>query len=186
MGAVDLHAVEADALGVGGGPGERADHVVQVLLGHRLARGLGTRGDQAGGADGRGVREGGVALVADHADVPQLRHDRAARRVYVLGDLRPARELLLAVEPRHAVALPGRLVADVRPLGDDEPDPGGGTAGVVGAHVLAGNAARREHTGHRRHHDPVRNRETVERDRAGQYLGRAGGGRRDGHVRGSS
>ncbi len=187
MGAVELHAVEADALGGGSGLGERGDDVVHVRLRHGLAGGLGTGGLQAGGADGGRVREGGVALLADHADVPELRDDPAAGRVHVLGDLRPARQLLLAVEARDAVALAGRRVAHVRALGDDQADTGGGPAGVVRAHVLARDAARGEHAGHGRHHDPVRDGEAVQRDRAGQDAGRAGGGGRgDGHVGGSS
>ena len=133
-------------------------------LGHRLAGALGAVDADARRADGRGVGEGRLALLAHHADVPQLRHDRAARRVHGLGDLRPARQLLLAVEARHPVALSGRLVADVGPLGDDQAHARGGAAGVVRPHVLARDAARREHARHGRHRDAVRDFQTVQRD----------------------
>ncbi len=182
VGAVELDSVEADALGGRGGLGEGADDVVQVAPGHRPARALGAVDADAGGAHGGGVGVGRLPLPAHHADVPQLRDDRAARRVHGLGDLRPPRQLFLAVEARHAIALPGRLVADVGPLRDDQAHAGGGTAGVVRPHVLAGNTAGREHAGHRRHHDAVRDGEAVQCDRPGQDLGRTGsGGRGDGH-----
>lgn len=172
MGAVDLHTVEADALGGGRGLGERADDGVDVGLGHG-GRALGAGDAQAGGAVRGGVRVGGLALVADRADVPQLRHDRAARRVHRLGHLRPARQLLLAVEARDAVALPGRVVADVRALGDDQTDTGGGATGVVRRHVLAGDATRGEHARHRRHHNAVRDGQAVDRGGPGEDLGGA-------------
>lgn len=185
MGAVQLDAVEADALGVGGRLRERLDDVVQVLLGHGLAGDLGTLAGETGRPDGRGVGEGRLARLTHHADVPQLGHDRAARRVHRVRDLRPARELLLAVEARDAVALPGRLVADVGALGDDEADARGGTAGVVPDDVLARDTARRELPGHRCHHDPVRDVQAVQGDGAGQDLGCTGGGVGS-HVRDSS
>lgn len=164
--------------------GERGDDRVDVALRHRLALALGAVRAHTGRADRRGVRVGRLALLADHADVPQLRHDRAARRVHRLGDLRPARQLLLPVEPRHPVALPGGLVADVRALGDDQSDTGGGTAGVVRHDVLTGHAARREHAGHRRHGDAVGDGQAVDHGGPGQDGGGSGRGVRsgEGHV----
>ncbi len=183
MGSVQFDAVEADALRGGGRVGEGGDDVVQVLPGHRPAGGLVGADAQSGGADGGGVREGRAALLADHADVPELRHDRAARRVHRLGDLRPARQLLLAVEAGHPVAVTGRGVADVRALGDDQADARGGTAGVVRHDVLAGDAARGELPGHRRHDDAVGDGQAVQGDGAGEDprgaaagLGRGDGG----------
>ncbi len=177
MGAVQLDAVESDPLGGRGGLGERADDGVQVAPGHRPARALGAVQPDPGGADGGGVGERRVALLAHHADVPELRHDGAARRVDVLGDAGPPVQLLLAVEARDVVALPGGLVADVRPLGDDQADARGGAAGVVRAHVLPGHAARGELAGHRGHDDAVGHGQPVDRDGPGQDPGRAGGGR---------
>ncbi len=181
MGAVQLHAVEADPLGGSGGLGEGADDVVQVALGHRLAGHLVGADAQPGGADGGGVGVGRLALLADHADVPQLRHDGAARRVHVGGDLRPARELLLAVEARDGVALPGRVVADVGALGDDQADAGGRAAGVVRGHVRAGDPVRGERARHGRHRDAVRDGQAVQGDGPGQDFGGAGRGGGDGH-----
>lgn len=176
MRAVQLDTVEADALRGGGRLGEGADDVVQVLPGHRPAGGLLLADAQTGGADGGGLGEGRPALLADHADVPELRHDRAARRVHRLGDLRPARELLLAVEPGDAVAESGRGVADVGALGHDQPDARGGPARVVREHVLAGDAARGEHAGHRRHRDAVGDGQAVQRDGPGEDARGTGGG----------
>ncbi len=113
MGAVQFDAVEADPLRVRGGVGERTDDVVEVGAGHRHPGPLGAVDPDAGGADRRSVRVRRLALLADHADVPQLGHDRAARLVHGRGDLGPPRQLLLAVEPRHPVALPGGVVTDV-------------------------------------------------------------------------
>lgn len=174
MGAVQFDAVEADALGGCGSFDESADDIVQVAPGHRFAGALGAVHADAGRADGGGVGVGRIALLAHHADVPQLRDDRAARRVDCLGDLRPSRQLLLTVEPRHTVTLPGRLVADVGPFGDDQAHTRGGATGVVRPHVLTGHAARGEHARHRRHHDAVRDSQAVQRDGPGQDLGRAG------------
>src|SRR5690606_2025114 len=85
--AVQFDAVEADALGGGRGLGEGADDVVQVGLGHGFTRALGAVDPDTGRTDSRGIGVGRLALVADHADVPQLRHDGAAGRVHVGGDL---------------------------------------------------------------------------------------------------
>jgi hypothetical protein len=179
---VQFDAVEADALGVRGGFGKGADDVVQVTLGHRLTEALGAVEANTGGAHGGRVGVGCVALVADHADVPQLRHDRAACRVYVLGDLRPPRQRLFAVEPWHPITLPGGLVADVGALGDDQANAGGGAAAVVRPHVVTGNAVGGEHARHRRHHDAVGDGQAVQRDGSGKDLGCARGvGRGDDH-----
>ncbi len=165
------------------GVGERADDVVKVGAGHRLAGPLGAVDADAGGADGGGVGIRCLALLAHHAYVPQLGHDRAARLVHGRGDLRPPRQLVLAVEPRHPVALPGGLVTDVGALGDDQAHTRGGPAAVVRLHVLAGHAAGGEHPRHRRHRDAVGDGQAVQLDGPGQDLGRAGGGGRgDGHA----
>lgn len=175
MRAVQLHAVEADAFRGGRGLGERADDGVQIGPGHRLAGALGAVDAQPGGSDCGGRRR----TAAGPACGP-YRCATAAARSCRRPRARPRRpspacRLLLAVEPRDSVALPGRLVADVRALGDDQTHTRGGTAGVVRHHVLAGDAARRELTVHRGHHDPVGDREPVQRDRTGEDLGRAGG-----------
>lgn len=175
MGAVEFDAVEADALGGHRGLDERVDDVVQVLLRHLLAGTGGAVQAQAGRADGRGVGVRGLPGLPHHADVPQLRHDLPAGRVHGLGDLRPPRELLLAVETGDAVVLTGRVVADVRALGDDQADARCRAPGVVRGHVLAGDPAGRERARHRRHHDPVRHGQAVQLDGAGEDLGRAGG-----------
>src|SRR3546814_5646064 len=63
----------------------------------------------------------------------------------------PASQRIFTVETRHMGITVRRGVTDRGALGDDQPDPGGGTTAVVLDHIGSGYAVRRERTGHRRH-----------------------------------
>ncbi len=142
VGAVELDAVETEALGGGRRGGERLDDGVDVLQRHLPARARGAVQSQSGGADGGGVGVGRFAGVADHADVLELRHDQPARRVDGLDDPGPAGVRVLAVQARHLVVLPGRRVADVGAAGDDQPGAARRAAGEVRGDLLARHAVR--------------------------------------------
>ncbi len=141
MGPVQLDSVEAEALGRSGRFGERRDDVVEVPLCHGMAGRGAVEGDP-GRAGGRGVGEGRRARLAGHADVPQLRHDRPARRVHRPHHVLPAGERVLSVETGHGAAGPGGRVIDIGALGDDQADPARGPARVVVRDIGARDAAR--------------------------------------------
>nr|ARO44659.1 oxidoreductase [Streptomyces sp.] len=159
--AVDLHTVEAECLGRSRGRRIGGDHVVDVGLGHRVARARAVQGD-TGGTDRRGPRHGRIAGGAVHADMPQLRHDPTALPVDRLGHRGPAGQRLVAVEVRYPGAGARRVMTDVGALGEDQADAAGGPPGVVPRHVLARHPAGGELARHRSHHDTVGQGETTQ------------------------
>ncbi len=159
--AVDLDAVEAEGLRLGGRRGEGSDHLVDVRLGHGHAMFGAVQGDARGADPGSaGDRRGADGAV--HARVPQLRYDPAAGPVDLVRHRGPARQGLGAVEAGDAGAAARRLVADVRALGDDQADAARRAASVVPGHVGAGDAVGGVLTGHRCHDDAVGQREAAE------------------------
>ncbi len=154
MGAVDLHAVEADLLGGAGGIRERLDHVLDVLQGHGFAVGLAGL-EQAGRGITGGVLVRAHAGPAGAAHVPQLGNDRTVGGVHLAHHFLPAVERRFAVERRHAVVARRAGVAHGGALGDQQPHFALGAAPVVAGHFLGGHLARREIAGHGRHRHPV-------------------------------
>src|SRR5690606_34731259 len=126
VGAVDLHAVHADGLGVTGGLGAGGDHFGDVVLGHAVNHHLAVLDLLARAV----ARHAGVPLGAQLAHVthvPQLRDYPAAFGVHGIDHLLPAGQGVFPVEARHIRVTVGSLVADGGALGDDQADAGRGT-----------------------------------------------------------
>jgi len=92
--------------------------------------------------------------------MPDLAVDASAGGMHRIGDPAPCGDLVGPVEARRADDAVG-LVGDLRAFGDDQP--GGRALDVIVAHyvrghVVFGGAGAR----HRRHHDTVGKRETLE------------------------
>ncbi|MNO97408.1 hypothetical protein D3C76_891140 [compost metagenome] len=169
VGAVDLHAVHADGLGVAGGLGEGGDDFLDVLVGHLMDQHVAVL-DLAARAVARHARIGLGAQAADCADMPELRDDLAAFGMYRIDHLLPAGQGVLVVEARYVrVAIRG-LVPDQRAFGDDQADTGGGAAAVVLDHLRVRHAARAEVAGHRCHHHAGRQFQGSETERLEQGL----------------
>ncbi len=172
MGAVDLDAVESQALRVRGGLTEGLDNAADMLARHRLRMleaGLGQAREaghgQARRAGARQLRMGRLGRVARHTDMPELRHDLAAGLMHRVDDTQPAIERRTA-EVRDVDAHGRDGVVDHRAFGDDQARPTFGAPPVVGRDLRAGNAASRLLPGHRRHHDAVGEAELAQDERA--------------------
>ena len=153
MGAVDLDAVESQALRVRGGLTEGLDNAADMLARHRLRMleaGLGQAREaghgQARRAGARQLRMGRLGRVARHTDMPELRHDLAAGLMHRVDDTQPAIERRTA-EVRDVDAHGRDGVVDHRAFGDDQARPTFGAPPVVGRDLRAGNAASRSSAG---------------------------------------
>nr|GFD45931.1 hypothetical protein [Tanacetum cinerariifolium] len=98
--AVQLQAVEAQALGIGRGPAKGGDGIRDVVFRHGVALGLAGH-HQARRAFKRLRRRPARAVLLHHAHVPELRADFAAAGVHFGGHVLPAGQRLLAVEVRN-------------------------------------------------------------------------------------
>ena len=172
MRAVDLDAVESQALRVRGGLTEGLDDAADMLARHRLRMleaGLGQAREAAHGqarrAGARQLRMGRLGRVARHADMPELRHDLAADLMHRVDDTQPAIERR-TVEVRYVDAHGRDGVVDHRAFGDDQAGAAFGAPPVIGRDLRAGNAAWRHLPGHRRHHDAVGEAELAQGERA--------------------
>ena len=173
MGAVDFHAVHADALGILGRLGEGADHVLDVLLGHAVHDDLSVLEFFRRAIS----RHAGVRFGADAAhatDVPQLRNDLAALGMYRVDDFFPTGQGCFTKELRHIRVTIGRNMADGRAFGDDQANAGSSATTVVLDDFGVRYAARRKRTGHRRHDHTGRQFESAEVERFEQGLNRHG------------
>ena len=172
--AVQGDPVEPGLEGIPCRPGEGADHVGDVRLGHRLHRRrpaldapIRVRGDARRTPQARrthGVhRHEAVAAPAIEAgvgapqrtDVPQLRHDPAARGVHGVRHHAPRRHGLRTVEARDRGVVDRRGVVHADALGDDQPGTACGAGRVVVPVDLVGQSARAAHPRHRRHDQAV-------------------------------
>ena len=149
VGAVDLHPVHADRLGVAGGLGEGGDDVLDVGLAHAVDQHLAVLGLLHRAVAGHaGVRL--HAQAPNAADVPELRNDAPALGMHRVDHLLPAGQGVLAIEARHVRIAVGGLVADRCAFADDQA--GRGALGVVLDDLGVGYAAGGKVAGHRCHH----------------------------------
>ncbi|MNZ81107.1 hypothetical protein D3C78_997640 [compost metagenome] len=164
VGAVDFHAVHADALGVPSSQGERGDHVLDILLGHAVHNDLAVL-DFFRRAIARyaGVRLGADTTYAAH--MPQLRNDLAAFGVNGVDDFLPAGQRRFTIEMRNVRVAVGSLVTDGGAFGDDQADARSGATTVVLDHFGVRHAAWGKGAGHRRHDDAGRQFEGAEVER---------------------
>lgn len=140
VGAVDLHPIHADRLGVAGGLGEGGDDLLDVGLAHAVDQHLAVLGLLHRAVAGHaGVRL--HAQAPNAADVPELRNDAPALGMHRLDHLLPAGQGVLAIEARHVRIAVGGLVADRCAFADDQADAGGGAPAVVLDDLGVGYAA---------------------------------------------
>ena len=161
MGAMQLNGLEAQPLGVGGGPGEGVDGVGHGLLAHALAELL------AGARQARGAVIAALGLPfrvarAHRAHVPELGGDGAALGVHLVGHPLPAGQLLLAVEARDVAVVQRGGAVHARALCDDQTHLAGGPAAIVLGHLLGHHAVGREGPGHGGHDQAVLQVEALE------------------------
>ncbi len=154
VGAVKLHSVEAQALGVGRCGGEGRDGVGHLGVGHGIAEAVTRTGEAGGAVIGAGRLPFGMPG-AHGADMPELGGDEAALAVDRLGHLAPGGQFRRAVEPWNVRIIQGSRPGDARPLGDDKTDLGRGAPRVIGRHIRRRDSARRLGARHGRHDHAV-------------------------------
>jgi hypothetical protein len=169
--AMKLDAIETEAPGVSPGLGVGRDHRRDLGLGHRF-RDLDRRLVQAGRSDRRRFRIRPVANSSHCADMPDLRHDPASRRVDLARHPRPPGQRRCAVKVGHARIVGRGRVIDHRALSDDQPDTVFGAPAVIRRDVRSRYAAGRETSGHRRHDNAVWQSQILDRKRREQRSGR--------------
>ncbi|MNQ82230.1 hypothetical protein D3C85_972770 [compost metagenome] len=169
MGAVDFHAVHADALCIFGRLGEGCDHILNVLFSHAVHHDL-TVFDFFRRTV---TRHAGLRLGADSAHaahVPQLRNNLAAFGVNRVDDFLPAGQWRVAKELRYVRITVGGNVADGGAFGDDQANARGGATTVVLDDFRIRHAARGKGASHRRHDHAGRQFEGTELERFEQGL----------------
>jgi hypothetical protein len=167
--AMQFDGVEAQALGVSGGPSEAVDGVGQILLAHGFAELLARRGQARGTVDRTGRFPVGHGI-AHGPDVPELGRDLAASVVDRIDHLAPAVERL-AVEVRDPGVVDRGRAVDPRALRQDQADLVLRPAAVVLHHIRAGLVIGREGPRHRGHDDPVGELERLVGERAEEGVG---------------
>src|SRR6185312_16330469 len=140
--AVDFDAVKPARFGVRGRFAKGRDDGADLL--HRRQRADRTR------------------VIPFCADMPKLRENLPAGAVHGGSDALPAGEGCIAVHVGNPRVEPGRVVRDIRALGDDQANSALGAAVVIGRHIIARNTVRRERARHRRHDDSVREIQVVQ------------------------
>ncbi len=153
MGAVELHHVETQALGVSGGARKGGHGVGNVLLAHRLAAGL-AGGDKAGGALDR-VAGVPVRLADCRTGVPDLRPHAATGGVDGINHQFPAGKRFLTEEGRNVGMIARHGPLNDRALRQNETDIAGSALGIIVGIVAARDAIGRESAGHGGHDDTV-------------------------------
>ncbi|MNL11193.1 hypothetical protein D3C87_1320200 [compost metagenome] len=180
-------AVEADVHGVARCAGEGCDHGLDLGGGHGLGRrphridvvvaigGMARLAPMARGPGADQVGSQGPRRITQRPLMPQLGEDAPARRVDLRDDAPPPGQGGLAVHMGNGGIIDGGGVVHPDPLGDDQPGAALGATAVVGGHVLARNAARREVSRHRRHDDAVGQGQAADRQRREQDVCLDGG-----------
>ncbi|MNF47011.1 hypothetical protein D3C76_487090 [compost metagenome] len=151
MGAVNLHAIHANGLGIAGGLGKGGDDVLDVRVGHAVHDLLAIL-DLLARPVARHADIGFYADTAYAAHMPQLWHDLAPFGMHGIDHFFPAGQRIFTVEARHIGVAIGSLVADGGALGDDQADTGRSTAAIVFDDLGVRHATRGKRTGHRGHH----------------------------------
>ncbi len=169
VGAVNLHAIHADGLGIARSLGEGSDHLIDIGLGHTVYDHLAVLDLLHRAIAGHaGIRLG--AQLAHVTHVPELRDDLAAFGMHRVDHLLPAGQGVFAVETRHVRVAVGGLVADGGAFGDDQANARSRAATVILDDLGVGHATGREGAGHRRHDHTGRQLQVTEAERGEQGL----------------